>query len=525
MLNLKITGGDLYDGTGKPPERLDVGIEDDVIQDIGDLSQTAAHKEIDATDCIVCPGFIDVHSHSDAYLLIEPAAPSKIFQGVTTEVVGNCGCSAAPRGSKARMPSDWQEFDYPGKWETLPEYRALLERARPAVNCATLVGHNNLRATVMGYENRRADHDDLNEMSRLLAESLDEGAMGLSTGLLYSPGMFAAREEVLALAKVVAEYGGIYTSHMRSEGAELLEAVDETIGVGAETACRVEISHLKTAGKSNWGKVEKLLGMIAQARESGVEVAADRYPYLASCTDLDVILPAWAAAGERDEILARLGRKADRARIRAEILADRPADYWERVMIGSTFHPQNARFSGRRLTAIAEVLRMEPVDAALHLMESDRLHTGGIFFGMCEENMRRILSQPWVMIGSDASLRSPRGPLSHDHPHPRNYGAFTRFLKMAVDGESVELPEAIRKMTSLPAQHFRIAKRGRLEKGYWADLAVINPRHLQENSTYANPHQLSTGIEFLTVNGMPTIANGKITYERGGRFLNSAVRD
>ncbi len=520
MFDLTITGGCLIDGGGGPTRMLDIGVRGDRVVAVEDLSDAESRLTIDGSGCVVCPGFIDVHSHSDAYLLIEPSAASKIFQGVTTEVIGNCGCSGAPRGAKARMPSDWNEFEYPGRWSSLADYRELFANARPAVNAAMLVGHNNLRASVMGYENRHASVDEMNAMTRLLEESLDNGAIGLSTGLLYSPGMFAARAEVLALVSVVARYGGIYTSHMRSESAELLEALDETIAVGREAGCRVEISHIKTAGIGNWHKIDALLDRVRVARASGVSVAADRYPYLAACTDLDVILPGWAAAGERSEILARLSDSTSRKRIREELLVNRPADYWGRVMIGSTWHSENRRFSGMRLDAVADELDMEPVDAALRLMESDELHTGGIFFGMCEENLLRILREPWVMIGSDASLRAPTGPLSNDHPHPRGYGAFTRFLRMAADGATVELSEAVRKMTSLPAAHFQIEGRGLLCPGNYADIAVIDFDRLRENSTYAKPHQLSDGVDALIVNGSPTILNGVITGERNGLFLS-----
>lgn len=519
MLDLKIKGGQVLDGTGAEPIRADIGVSGQNIAEIGDLSRSEANRVVDATGCWVCPGFIDAHSHSDAYLLIEPTAHSKIFQGITTEIIGNCGCSAAPRTEKARMPSDWQEFDYPARWNSMEEYRRLLEDTRPALNAAMLVGHNNLRASVVGYENRASSPEEVREMGKMLEESFAAGAIGLSTGLLYSPGMFAAPSEIQALAEIVARHGGIYTSHMRSEGSRLLESIDETIGVGKSSGCRIEISHLKTAGSASWHKIDSLIEKIQSAREAGIDVAADRYPYTASCTDLDVILPDWAAEGSRVAILERIRDPVQRKRLRSALIETRPADYWDRVMIGSTHHDDNQRYKGMRLKEAAADLGLHPVDAVLHLLDTDELHTGGIFFGMCEENMFRILEQPYVMIGSDGSLRAPTGPLSHDHPHPRNYGAFTRFLVIALEGKSVDFPEAIRKATSLPAEQFGLKRRGILREGYYADMVVLDPSKLEEKSTYANPHQLSEGVHSLIVNGTLTITDGKLTGKRNGKVI------
>jgi N-acyl-D-amino-acid deacylase len=521
MHDLIIANGRLLDGTGAPERRADVGIRGDRITDVGDLAAAGARETIDASGRLVCPGFIDVHSHSDAYLLIEPSAPSKTFQGITTEVVGNCGASAGPRFGACRMPSDWQAHTYPGTWSSVAEYRALLEAARPAPNVVLLVGHNTLRASIMGYDDRAASAAELAAMRRALERSLDEGGAGLSTGLVYAPGMFAPVEEIEALAHVVAARNGIYTSHMRSEGRRLLEAIDETLGIGRATGCRVQISHLKTAGPANWGLLDGALDRIRGARAAGLEVASDRYPYTASCTDLDVILPDWAAAGSRGDILARLRDPAQRARIRDGMLASRgDGDYWDRLTIGSTRHAANRGFAGRPIREVAAALGVEPVDAALHLMETDELSAGGIFHGMSEDNMWRILAEPWVMIGSDGSLRSPDGPLSHDHPHPRNYGTFPRFLRASLDGRTVPLPEAVRKMTSLPADQFRLTGRGRIARGQAADVVIIDPGSIRDRADYATPHRLSEGIETLIVNGTVTLRAGRLTGDRGGRFLD-----
>ncbi|HOW96325.1 MAG TPA: D-aminoacylase [Kiritimatiellia bacterium] len=516
-----IRGGQVLDGTGTPARRADIGLLGDRIEAVEDLSLAEAGVVVDAAGRCVCPGFIDVHSHSDAYLLIEPAAPSKVFQGVTTEVVGNCGASAAPRLGRYLMPSDWRAMPYPGSWRTVAEYRALLEQVKPAVNVVLLIGHNALRASVMGYEERRSTADELAEMKALLARCMDEGGAGWSTGLIYSPGMFAAPSEIVELARVVAGRKGIYTSHMRSEGGRLLEALDETIGVGRETGVRVQVSHLKTSGRANWGLREAALDRVRAARAEGLEVAADRYPYTASCTDLDVILPDWAAGGGREEVLTRLRDPATRARIREEIAARRDAAYWENLVIGSVRHPGNAGFKGRPIVEVARRLGLEPVDAALHLMDTDELHTSGIFFGMSEDNMWRILAEPYVMIGSDASLRAPSGPLSRDHPHPRAYGAFPRFLRASLDGRTVSPAEAVRKMTSLPARQFGLKDRGLIEPGMKADIVVFDAGGVGDAATYEEPHRLARGIETLMVNGQAVLSGGKPTNVRPGRFLSS----
>ena len=514
-----VRGGSVVDGLGGEVVRADVGIAGDRIVAVGDLSKAAAAAEFAAEGLLVCPGFIDVHTHSDAYLLIEPGAPSKIRQGVTTEITGNCGASAAPRWPGYTMPSDWLEQVYPGDWHSVAEYRALLEAQKPAVNSAMLIGHRAIRAAVMGIEARAATADEIAKMCGRLEAALEEGGAGLSTGLVYAPAMFAQPEEVTALAQVVARRGGIYATHMRSEGGTLLEAIEEALEVARASGVRLQISHLKTAGRGNWRKLDAALEKIRAAQAEGIEVASDRYPYTASCTDLDVILPTWASQGGRAAILARLRDPAARAKIRAEMAAAREETYWEGVWIGSTRHPDNAGFAGKPLWTAAEAWKLHPLDAALRFMETDELFTGGIFFGMSEENMWRILAEPWVMIGSDASIRAPTGPLSHDHPHPRAYGTFGRFLRAALDGKTVGVGEAVRKMTSLPADHFRLKDRGVLRVGAYADVVAIDPKTFRDRATYEKPHQFCDGISAVWVNGALTLRDGRETGERGGRYL------
>lgn len=509
----------VFDGTGTPGLPVDVGITGDSIADIGDLSAATAKRIIDAGGKCVCPGFVDVHSHSDAYLLIQPDAMSKIFQGVTTEIVGQCGASASPLQGEYKMPSDWRDKKFPVAWHSVREYLAALEAARPAVNVGFLTGHSAIRAGVMGYEPRQAAPDELAAMKRMLENCMDEGSRGFSTGLVYPPGSCAPSSEIWELAGVVAKHNGVYASHMRSEGAGLVEAVEETIDVCRRTGVRTQISHLKTAGLANWPKIDRVLEIIRAARAEGLPVMSDRYPYAASSTDLDIVLPAWASTGGPDAVLARLRDAATRAKILAELKKSRADEDWQRIMIGSVSHPDHAEYPGLRLPEIADKVKRHPADALLQIIEKDKLKTGGIFFGMSEENMWRILSEPYVMIGSDASIRSPAGPLSEDHPHPRAYGAFPRFIRKVIDEKRMPLEEAVRKMTRLPAEHFKLQGRGRLAKGFKADITVFDPEKISDKATFAKPHQLAAGIEAVLVNGCVTLLKGKLTGQRAGSVL------
>jgi N-acyl-D-amino-acid deacylase len=517
MFDLLIQGGEVHDGGGGPARRADVAINGERIAALGDLAGAEARVQLKAVGEIVCPGFIDVHSHSDTFILLEPTAPSKIFQGVTTEVVGNCGASTAPRQGAYKMPTDWREKKYPGTWSSVADYRALLAQVQPALNISLLIGHNSVRAGVIGYDARAATADEIRAMCALLDRALAEGGAGLSTGLIYTPGLYSLPEEVRALAAVAAGRGKIYTSHMRSEGDQLLEALDETLAIGRATGVRVQVSHLKTAGRRNWTKLDAALEKIRAAQAEGVRVAADRYPYTASCTDLDVILPDWAAGDGRETVLARLRDAATRKRLRSELVNTTD---WDAIMVGSLTHPDLERFRGKMLTEIAAALGVEPVDAALHLLDVDELRPSGIYFGMSEENMWRILAEPWVMIGSDASIRALTGPLAVDFPHPRAFGTFPRLLRAALDGKTVPLPEMIRKMTSLPAEQFQLKDRGRLAVGAYADVVIFDPQAIRDRATFAEPRQYAAGISHVIVNGCPTLRDGAFAGPRAGRFLD-----
>lgn len=535
--DLIIRGGRVVDGTGAAARQADVGIAGERVAAVGDLAAAEAARVIDAAGCVVSPGFIDVHSHSDAYLLIEPDAPSKLTQGITTEINGQCGGSAAPRLGQARLSSDWASQTYPEltgagalrkgeapgpTWDTVASYRALFDAVRPAVNTVHFIGHNTVRAGVMGYEPRVAAPDEVREMCRRLEQALDEGGWGLTTGLLYQPGKHAGADEVLALARTAAAKGAMYATHMRSEGGHLLESVEEVLRLARETGVRVQVSHLKTSGKGNWHKIDALLELLNRVRDEGLPLHSDRYPYTAAGTDLDIVLPEWASAGGRDAILAALADPAARERVEAEL--DAGGRDWATVMIGGGWSDEVRAFSGRTVAEAAAALGRSAAQTVCRFIELDGTRTGAFFFGMCAENLRRIYAQPWVMPGSDASVRAPWGPLGQDHPHPRAYGTMPRYLRLMTGREEgfarvCGLEEAVRRMTGLPAAAFGIRDRGVLREGAFADVAVFAEEEMRDAATYAAPHQFSEGVRQVVVNGAVSFDNGRFTGERRGRFL------
>ncbi|MBO7722122.1 MAG: amidohydrolase family protein [Kiritimatiellae bacterium] len=518
-----IVNGTVIDGSGGPAFAGDVAVDGDRITDVvrrgGGPPPRYDAETVDAAGCAVTPGFIDAHTHSDAYLLIEPDAPSKTSQGVTTEINGQCGGSAAPRYGEARLSSDWAALLGDRLiWRSLAEYRGALAAAKPAVNTVQFVGHNTLRASVVGYAGRAATADEIRRMCELLGRSLDEGGWGLSTGLIYQPGKYATREEVEALASAAAAHGAFYATHMRSEGDGIEAAIDEVIDLVKATGVRAEISHLKTSGRSNWGKIDAVLEKIEGAVAAGLLLGSDRYPYCAAGTDLDIVLPDWAQEGGAPAELARLEDSAQCARIAEEI--DASGRDWKTVMIGGTWSGENRRYSGR---LVSEILAggdgaATPGEFVCGVLRSDGCRTGAFFFGMSEENLSKIYSRPWVVPGSDASLRAPWGPLGSDHPHPRAYATMPEFYRR-VRSLGFSREETVRRMTSTVADRFGLIGRGRLKKGAFADIVVWNESEFRGNATYSSPHLFSGGVKLTMVNGAVCYRDGAFTGVRGGRFL------
>ena len=523
-----IRNGLIVDGTGRPAFRGDVLVDGDRIVDVipavgNPTIQQSNNLTIEASGLIVSPGFIDAHTHSDAYLVIEPDAPSKVTQGITTEINGQCGGSVAPRYGEARLSSDWAAIlGSCLTWHSLAEYREVLDAAKPAVNTVQFIGHNTLRSSVVGYAPRAATPEDLREMSRLLEQSLDEGGWGLTTGLIYQPGKYSTPEEVVALAKVAAAKGGYYATHMRSEGDRILEAIDEVIELVKATGIKAEISHLKTSGRKNWNKIDAVLEKIEGAMNEGLLLGSDRYPYCAAGTDLDIVLPDWAQEGAAPAELARLKVEGQRSRIVEEINAsDRD---WSEVMIGGTWAEENKSFSGERISDILCRPRPStstfgsPGELICQILERDGCKTGAFFFGMSEENLAKIYSRPWIVPGSDASLRAPWGPLGADHPHPRAYATMPEFYRR-VRALGFSREETIARMTSVIADRFGIRGRGRIEKGAYADLVVWDEAEFKAKATFTDPHRFTDGIRCVMVNGTIPYRDGKFTGNRGGRFL------
>lgn len=531
---------EIYDGTGKPPYQADVGITGERITAIGDLSACQGKQEENLKGYSLAPGWIDAHSHSDAYLLIEPDAPSKLSQGVTTEVNGQCGGSAVPKLGVARLSSDWASQRYPmlvekgndvtvqpsGKigptWSTVASYRRLYDAVRPAINTIQFIGHNTLRAGVMGYAPEKASPEQTRALCKTLEQALDEGGWGLTSGLLYQPGKYSTPQEVQALARVAVSKGGMYATHMRSESTHILEAIDEVLDLARVTGIQVQISHLKTSGPANWNKIEAVLKKLNDARAEGINLHSDRYPYVAAGTELDVVFPDWAGAGGRDPELARLADPNLRKKIIDEI-NESPRD-WTQVMIGGAWSDTVRPYCGKSLAAAADDLHLTPGETVCLFVEKDLTRTGGFFFGMSEANLHRIYEQPWITCGSDASLRAPQGPLGEDHPHPRAYGTFPRFFRLLtgrVNGfaKICSDEEAIRRMTSLPAHIFGIKDRGEIRENAFADLVVFKRDEFKETATYTHPHQFSAGVHSVFVNGALSYQNGTFTGNRRGRFL------
>ena len=534
-----VRNGTIVDGTGKPAFVGDVLVEGDKIKEIYpssvhlqpstfnlqpstfNLPPSPDDEVVDATGLVVSPGFIDAHTHSDAYLVLEPDAPSKVTQGITTEINGQCGGSVAPRSGEARLSSDWAALlGEKLTWRSLAEYREVLAAAKPAVNTVQFVGHNTLRSSVVGYAARAATPEDLSEMQRLLAQSLDEGGWGLTTGLIYQPGKYSTPDEVVALAKVAAEKGGYYATHMRSEGDRILEAIDEVIDLVKATGIRAEISHLKTSGRKNWHKIDAVLDKIETAMSAGLLLGSDRYPYCAAGTDLDVVLPDWAQVGAAPAETKRLADASLRARIVDEINAlDRD---WSTVMIGGTWAPENKPFSGKTVAEIlaADGNRRQSTAGELiaSILLADGCKTGAFFFGMSEENLAKIYSRPWIVPGSDASLRAPWGPLGADHPHPRAYATMPEFYRR-VRALGFSREETVARMTGAVADRFGIRGRGRIEKGAYADLVVWNESEFKAKATFDEPHRFTGGVKAVMTNGVVCWQDGRFTGKRGGRFL------
>lgn len=519
-----IKNATILDGTGRAPRRGDVGISGDTIAAIGDISPERGRSVIQASGLHLCPGFIDIHTHSDGRILACPTADSRVFQGITTELTGNCGSSVAPL-KRADIKDELQEFRELGirpDWTDVASYFLRLERTGISVNHALLLGQGRLRKSAIGLVDRKLTANELKNVLRAVEEGMDCGAFGVSTGLEYAPGIYTPAEEIASMAQIVARRDGLYASHLRNEGPGLLEAIKEAINVGRETGVRVQISHLKAAGQSNWNKQSAALGLLDKARRLGIDVSADAYPYTAYSTSLSILLKAWVREGGPKAILRRLRSRDSRRRIRREVserVGESPGDYGL-IVINSTKSERNRIAIGKNLVEIGEMWKVEPVDALLRLLEEEETVVDFVGHGMKSENVEMVLSHPMVMIGSDGYSMAGKGKAAEARPHPRSYGTCPRVLGHYVrEGKLFDLSTAVKKMTSMPAEQLRLTDRGRIARGMKADLVIFDGSEVRDTATFEEPHRYPRGIKHVLVNGILVVENGKHTGARPGRVL------
>ena len=530
--DILIEGGTVVDGTGSPGKLLDVAIDDAKVARLCKRSEARGAIRINATGLIVCPGFIDIHSHSEFHLLANPLAESKIRQGVTTELVGNCGSSPAPAIGVARESLEDKlknpEFaEVRLDWVTMDEYLLRLSNLKTSINVATLVGASTLRQCVIGNSDTKAGEDELARMNQLLTDAMLQGGFGLSSGLIYAPGCYASTEELVCLASTSASLGGFYASHIRDEGRRLINAVEEAIRIGREAHSRVEISHHKAEGRPSWGTVGRTIAMIEEAREQGVDVSFDVYPYTASSTTLDTLLQPWAREGSKKEIIDRIKDPETRMRIihefvtPTESMEDIVTDTgWENINVVGLSSDAYRRYDNKTITEIAEAMGKDPAETALDIMVEEDLRAFAIFHDIAEDDVIMVIRHPLAAIGSDGEAEAPYGPSGKYATHPRAYGTFPRALRRyAIDKKLVPLEELIRRMTSWPAQRMGLQDRGILASGMAADIVVFDPEKIRDLATYEDSHRYPEGIEYVMVNGAVTIEHGEHTKERAGQVL------
>ena len=527
--DLIIANGHIIDGTGSPWYSGDVGIRGGRIAAIGNLAGAAAKRRIDAAGDVVAPGFIDMLGQSEFTILVDPRLPSKIYQGITTEITGE-GNSAGPMTGQARIEAaqTLEHYGLKADWQSLGEYFARLERQGMGINLASYVGATTMREIVIGDENRPPTAAELARMQALVREAMEQGAVGVSTALEYAPAPYASTEELIALASAAAPYGGIYATHMRSEGDSINAALDETFRIAREAHISAEIWHLKAAGKRNWGHMPDVIKRIEAARASGLDISANTYAYPAWFNDMSAFVPPWAHEGGTEKMLERLKDPAARARIVKDIKT--PSGTWdnewdevpgpESILVGVVKNPALRPLQGQTIAAIAKSRGKEPIDTLLDILVEDHGFTQCAVFGMQEDDVALALVQPWVSIDNDSSGTSPQGVLGEEHPHPRAYGTFPRILRKYVREEHrLRLEEAIRKFSALPAQRMRLTDRGVLKRGLWADVVVFNPATIADRSTFSSPNQLAEGMRWVLVNGVPVIDEGKMTGAKPGQVL------
>jgi N-acyl-D-amino-acid deacylase len=527
-----ILNGRIIDGTGSPWYSGDVGIRNGRIAAVGRLEGAQAERRIDAHGLVVAPGFIDMLGQSELTMLVEPHLPSKVFQGITTEITGEGG-SVAPLND-AIIKADrvtYEHFKITPDWRTLAQYFARVERQGMGINLATYVGATQVRRMVLGDADRKPTAGELDQMKALVREAMEQGAVGVSTSLQYAPAPYATTEELIALATEAAKYGGVYATHMRSEGDAVMQALDEAIRIGRSAHIPVEIWHLKAAGKQNWGRMREIVARIDEARASGVDVGANTYAYPAWFNSFSAFVPPWAHDGGDDQLITRLKDPKARQRIKQEMQT--PGGNWdnewqeipgpEAVTICVVQNSELRALQGKTLAEVATLWKTDPIDALFDILIKDHAFTYVAVFGMSEPDIALALSQRWVSVDNDSQGTAPTGMLGQEHPHPRAYGTFPRILRKYVrEDHLLTLEDAIRKFTALPAQRMRLTDRGVLKQGMWADVVVFDPDQITDKATFEDPNQLSVGMQYVFVNGVPVLLEGKATSALPGRVLRGA---
>ena len=527
--DLVIRNGRIVDGTGSPWYGADIGIRDGHIAAIGRLDSAAAGQTIDAAGMVVAPGFIDMLGQSEESILVNPHLPSKIYQGITTEITGEGG-SAAPLTDAIRAAdrAGYEHYKIDPSWNTFREFFARLEKQGMGINLASYVGATQVRRAVIGDGDRAPTPAELDRMKALVREAMRDGAVGVSTSLQYAPAPYATTEELIALASEGARLGGIYATHMRSEGDAIIPAIDEAIRIGREAHVPVEIWHLKAAGRRNWGRMEEIVAHIDQARRSGVEIGADTYAYPAWFNSFSAFIPPWAHDGGDAKLIERLKDPAARARIRKDI--ETPGTTWdnewdeiagpEAILLSVVQNPKLLSLQGMTIAEIAKLWNKDPIDTIFDILIEDNAATQVAVFGMSEHDVRLALQQAWVSVCNDSQGTAPDGLLGQEHPHPRAYGTFPRILRKYVreDG-ALTLPDAIRKFSALAASRLRLADRGVIKTGMWADIVVFNPGRIADLATFEKPNQVAEGMEYVLVNGVPVIEHGSMTNALPGKVI------
>jgi N-acyl-D-amino-acid deacylase len=527
--DLVITNGHVIDGTGSPWYSGDIGIRDGKIAAIGNLSDTPRTRTIDAGGKVVAPGFIDMLGQSELTILVDPRLPSKIYQGITTEITGEGGSAAPLNDAIIRADhAGYHHYHITPDWRTFREYFARLEKQGMGINLASYVGATQVRRMVLADDDKQPTPEQLDQMKALVRQAMRDGAVGVSTALQYAPAPYAKTEELIALAGEASKFGGVYATHMRDEGDHVIPAIDEALRIGREAHIPVEIWHIKVAGKQNWGRMPEVVGKINAARADGVDLSANTYAYPAWFNTMSAFIPPWAHDSGDAKLIERLKDPAMRQRIRTDLMTSSAEwqNEWqeipgpESVLICVVQNPKLLPLQGKNLAEVARIWNKDPMDALFDLLIEDNAFTEVAVFGMSEPDVVLALQQPWVSIDNDSEGTSPEGILGQEHPHPRAYGTFPRILhKYVREEKKLTLEDAIRKFSALPAQRMRLTDRGVLKAGMWADVVVFDPATVRDVATFDNPNQLSEGMEYVLVNGVPVIDQGKMTGAKPGKVL------